>query len=149
MSQIETIVLKRMQIVETENGFEKKYLNEKRLPAVITNYSLSMGEKLGLISGSQLTDLGDIQQLFEAAINPKADKEKALKDIDLNKYLKVIYLAVLGGNPNIDLSYEDFTELYHEDTATIIDTYTKLVLATLTDGSNKFADGFKVSSKKK
>lgn len=152
MAKIETVVLKQMRIIETENGFEKEYYNEQQLPAIITNYSLSMGEKLGLIAGSQLTDLGDIQELFKVALNPRFDvnkAEKALKDIDINKYLKVIYLAVLGGNPNLNLTFEEFTSLYHEDTATIIDTYTKLVLATLVEKTNKFAEGFKNSTKKK
>jgi hypothetical protein len=149
MANIETVVLKQMQVIETENGFETRYFNERKLPATITNYSLSMGEKMGLIQGSQLTDIGDIQQIFEAAINPNIDKEKALKDIDINKYLKVIYLAVIGVNRNLQLTFEEFTELYHEDVATIIDTYTKLVLGTMTEGINKFAQGFEKSTKKK
>lgn len=152
MGKIETVVLKNMRLIETENGYEKEYFNEQKFPAVITNYSLSMGEKLGLINGSQLSDLGDIQELFRVALNPRFDikkAEKALKDIDINKYLKVIYLAVLGGNPQLKLTFEEFSSLYHEDTPTIIDTYTKLILSTLTDEVNKFAEGFQKSIKKK
>jgi hypothetical protein len=152
MGKIQTVVLKNMRIVKTEDGYEKEYFNEQQLPAVITNYSLSMGEKLGLISGSQLSDLGDIQELFRVALNPRFDlkkAKKALKDIDINKYLKVIYLAVLGGNPQLKLTFEDFTSLYHEDTPTIIDTYTNLILSTLTEEVNKFAEGFQKSIKKK
>lgn len=150
MSKIETITLKQMEIIENENGeFEKVFTNERRLPASITNYSLSMGEKLGLIKGSQITDLADIEQLFQSAINPNADQTKALKDIDLTKYLKTIYLAVIGINPNIELTYEEFLSLYHEDTPTIINTYTNLVMATLTDNMDGFVKGLEQSTKKK
>lgn len=149
MSKIQTVVLKQMEIIETEEGFEKKYINEQKFPATITNYSLSMGEKMGLIKSSQLTDLTDIEQVFQSAIDPNVDMKKALSDIDLGKYLKVIYLAVIGANRNLHLTYEEFIELYHEDPATIIDTYTNLVLATLTEGINKFAQGLEQSTKKK
>lgn len=149
MAKIETVVLKQMEVIETEEGFETRYHNEQRFPASITNYSLSMGEKMGLIKSSQLTDLADIEQVFQSAINPDIDMQKALEEIDIGKYLKVIYLAVIGVNKQLNLTYEEFTELYHEDRATIIDTYTHLILGTLTDGLNGFADGLEKSTKKK
>src|SRR5690625_3399585 len=128
---IETITLKQMEIVETESGYEKRFLNEQNFPAAITNYSLSMGEKLELIESSTINDLTDVEGLFQAAIDPNADKEKALKNMNTGKYLKVIYLAIIGINKDLNLTYEEFTQLYHEDQATIIDTYTKLILATM------------------
>lgn len=149
MSKIETVTLKQMEIIQSEDGFEKRYFNEQKLPASITNYSLSMGEKMGLIKSSQLTDLTDIEQLFQSAIDPNVDQEKALQEIDRVKYLKVIYLAVIGINPGLNLTYEEFTQLYHEDTATIIDTYTNLILGTITDNINGFAKGIQESTKKK
>lgn len=149
MAKIETVILKQMEVIETENGFETRYYNEQKVPASITNYSLSMGEKLGLIKSSQLTDLADIEQVFQSAINPSVDMQEALEGIDIGKYLKVIYLAVIGVNRQLELTYEEFTELYHEDKATIIDTYTNLVLGTLTDDLNKFAEGLNQSTKKK
>lgn len=150
MAKIETVTLKQMEIVEVEDGvFEKRYFNEQKLPASITNYSLSMGEKLGLIKSSQLTDLADIEQLFHSAVNPEMDQEEALKNVDIGKYLKVIYLAIIGVNKGLNLTYEEFTELYHENNITIIDTYTNLVLGTLTEGMNNFAKGLEQSTKKK
>lgn len=149
MAKIETVTLKHMEIIETEEGFEKRYFNEQKFPASITNYSLSMGEKMGLIKSSQLTDLADIEQLFQSAINPNTDMEKALNEIDIGKYLKVIYLAVVGVNRGLNLTYEEFTELYHEDIATTVDTYTKLILGTLNENINGFAKGLQESTKKK
>lgn len=149
MAKVETVVLKEMKLIETEDEYEKHYYNERRVPASITNYSLAVGESMGLINSSQIADLADIQELFEAAIDPSADKEAALANLDVNKMNKVIYLAIIGMNTQIDLTYEDFLQLYHEDVTTTIDTYTNLVLATLTDGINKFATGFEKSTKKK
>lgn len=149
MAKIETVVLKEMEVIETENGYEQIFSNEKKFPAAITNYSLSMGEKTGLIKSSQLNDLVDIQKVFEAAINPDANKEEALKGIDTSRYLKVIYLAIVGVNPKLSLTYDEFTELYHEDVPQIIETYTNLVLATMPIVNNAFAEGFQKSTKKK
>lgn len=150
MAKIETVTLKNLEIIETEAGeFEKKYTNEKKFPASITNYSLSMGEKMGLIKSSQLEDLTDIQQLFHAAIDPNTDQDTALQGLDMSKYLKVIYLAVIGVNKGLNLTYEDFLDLYHEDKFTTIDTYTNLVLATFKEGANKFVQGLEKSTKKK
>ncbi len=149
MAKVETVILKELELVETEEGYEKKYHNERRVPASITNYSLAVGESMGLIESSQITDLADIQELFEAAINPKSDRSAALANLDVTKMNKVIYLAIVGMNNHIDLTYEEFLHLYHEDVTTTIDTYTNLVLATLTEGINKFAEGFEKSTKKK
>jgi len=149
MAKIETVVLKEMEVIETENGYEQIFSNEKKFPAAITNYSLGMGEKTGLIKSSQLNDLVDIQKVFEAAINPDANKEEALKGIDTSRYLKVIYLAIVGVNPKLSLTYDEFTELYHEDVPQIIETYTNLVLATMPIVNNAFAEGFQKSTKKK
>jgi len=149
MAKIETVVLKEMEVIETENGYEQIFSNERKFPAAITNYSLSMGEKTGLIKSSQLNDLVDIQKVFEAAINPDANKEEALKGIDTSRYLKVIYLAIVGVNPKLSLTYDEFTELYHEDVPQIIETYTNLVLATMPIVNNAFAEGFQKSTKKK
>lgn len=104
---------------------------------------------MGLIESSQLTDLADIQQLFDSVTDRNISEEEALQGIDLSKYLKVIYLAVIGVNPNMQLTYEEFTQLYHEPNFKIIETYTNLVLAAFTEGANQFAEGFKKSTKKK
>lgn len=138
-----------MKIVEVDGEYEQRFFNEKKFPASITNYSLSMGEKMGLIKSSQLNDLTDIQRVFESAIDPKANKTTALEGIDTARYLKVIYLAVVGVNPHLNLTYDEFTGLYHEDVPKILETYTSLVLATMPIADNNFSKGFQNSTKKK
>ena len=84
---------------------------------------MHLGEKLGLIKSSNITDLADLDAVFRSALDPEANREEALKGVDTTKYLKVIYLSIMGVNPGLDLTYEQFTHLYHEDIPTTIETY--------------------------
>ncbi|WP_054751369.1 hypothetical protein [Piscibacillus salipiscarius] len=148
MPKVEIVTLKDMEVIEVDGEYETRFMNEKRYPAAITNYSLSMGEKMGLTKGSQLTDLIKLsamesvrrdleqQQLSEESI-------EAAEGIDIHNYLKVIYLAIIGLNRKLDLTFDDFLEKYHEDTLTIIQTYVSLVLASMNINKNQFAEGFK------
>ena len=154
MAKIEMITLKDMEIREVDGEYEQHFFNEKRYPAAITNYSLNMGEKLGLVKGSQLTDLvklANLGTLSREMENGSLTEESviAAEGIDINKYLKTIYLSMIGLNKQLELSYEDFLEKYHEDTADTINTYTKLVLASVNIDKNKFAEGLDKSTSKK
>ncbi|GAF63643.1 putative aldehyde dehydrogenase [Bacillus sp. TS-2] len=147
--RLEMITLKEAEMIE-ENGEHKQvFINEKKFPAAITNYSMHLGEKLGLIKSSNITDLADLDAIFRAAIDPKVNQADALKGVDTTKYLKVIYLSIMGVNPGLELTYEQFTHLYHEDIPTTIEIYGALVLATMPVDQNAFADGFKNTTKKK
>lgn len=153
------ITLKDMKLekVVRENGeyeYEQRFYNEKQYPAAITNYSLNMGEKLGLIAGSQLTDLvrlANLDVLSREMQNGGITEESviATEGIDINKYLKTIYVSIIGLNKELELSYDEFLRKYHEDMADIINTYTKLVMASVNLDKNKFADGLNESTSKK
>lgn len=119
--------------------FIEIYKNEKKFPASITNYSMALGERTGLIESSQMTDLKEVQKIFQAALNPSQHTEDLTDGLDINKYLKIIYLSIMGVNPNLNLTFDDFTRLYHEDIPTIIDTFTDLVLGTMNIDENGFA----------
>lgn len=137
---------------ENENGdFEVKYINHQKYPAAITNRSFYLGEQMGLIKGSQMTDLHGVQQVFEAAIQPGENRENALKGLDHNQSLKVIYLAVMGMNKDLKLTFEDFTEKFHESIEDTTNLFTDLVLETVAEGlsENNFAKGLINSTKKK
>lgn len=85
MKKIETVTLKELEVVQNENGeFEQRFVNEKKYPAAITNYSLHLGEKLGLIEGSQLTDLLKLAELEKVTQNVSANEitEEALMATD-------------------------------------------------------------------
>src|SRR5699024_11832552 len=109
---METIVLRDVEIVDNNGKFEKQYTNEQRFPASITNYSLYMGEKLGLLEGSQITDIEDVQKLFDQVLTENVTEEQMLKEIDLNRYLKIIYLSIIGTTPHLNLTYDDFVKRY-------------------------------------
>lgn len=150
--KIQTVTLREKQIIETENGYEEVVVHEQKYPASITNYSLSMGEKLGLIESSQVHDLADLEQVFLTALNPNTelhDVKEMVDNTDRVKFLKVIYLAIIGVNPQLKLTYDEFTQLYHEDFATTVEIYTNLVLGLLTESTNNFAKGWQNSTKKK
>lgn len=152
MADIQTVTLRKYETVETENGFENQLVSEQRFPASITNHSLYMGEKLGLIESNKVTDLSDLNALFESALNPKADMQdmkNALNQVDQIKYLKVIYLAIIGMNPDLNLTFDEFTQLYHENIADTIELYSNLVASLLNERANNFVEGLKKSTKKK
>lgn len=49
MPKVEIVTLKDMEVIEVDGEYETRFMNEKRYPAAITNYSLSMGEKWDLL----------------------------------------------------------------------------------------------------
>ncbi|MFC0525775.1 hypothetical protein ACFFGV_19540 [Pontibacillus salicampi] len=155
MAKFEKITLKDREIVETEEGdFEERFLNERHYPAAITNYGLNIGEKMGLLEGSNLTDLLKLANLekLQSDISRNFISEESMEasdEIDIVKYLKVIYIALIGINKNLQLSFDEFTEKYHDTTPTIMQTYTRLVMASLSVKQNKFAEGLQKSTKKK
>src|SRR5690625_2637502 len=87
--------------------FVEVYKNEQKLPASITNYSMALGERTGLIKSSQMTDLKEVQKIITAALNPNEHTEELTDGLDINKYLKIIYLSVVGVNPKLDLTFDD------------------------------------------
>ena len=48
---------------------------------------MHLGEKLGLIKSSNITDLADLDAVFRSALDPEANREEALKGVDTTKYL--------------------------------------------------------------
>lgn len=150
MAKIEMITLKDMKVEEVNGEYVQKFYNEKQYPAAITNYGLAMGEKLGLLEGSNLTDIVKIASL-EQLMSGNGATEHVLEDDRVNetKYLKGIYVALIGINPDLDLSYEEFTQKYHENTITTMRTYARLVMNTLPSKDNQFAKGLEKSTKKK
>lgn len=105
--------------------FENITWNEKEYPSAITNYSLSMGEKLGLLEGSNLTDV-----------------------LDSDSYLAVIYLSLIGPNKNLNISYEDFLGGITLSPKQILESYTNLIESSTEMKPNKFASGLEQSTSK-
>lgn len=100
------------------------HVGEKSYPAAVTNHSLSMGEKLGLIKNSQLTDL-----------------------IETDYHLGVVYLSIIGMNKNLDLSISEFADNYKPSTDELVGNYRNLITACTDIKQNNFAKSFKAVTK--
>src|SRR5690554_1802447 len=90
-----TITLKEKEVKEVDGEFVETFVNEKRFPAAITNYSMALGERTGLLESSQMTDLKEVQKIFEAALNPGNHIDERTEGLNVTKYLKIIYLSIM------------------------------------------------------
>jgi hypothetical protein len=145
---IQTITLKELNVYEEDGVFKEKYINEKKVPAMLTNYSLKIGKDTGLIEGSLLSDVIKLQQIQKIEENPKEAAE-ALSYLDETECLKVIYLACAGLKKEFEYSFDSFVAHYHEDTQTTLQTYGDLIKDLVQKDPNQFAKGLQDSTKKK
>jgi rubrerythrin len=145
---IHSISLKELEVYEENGSFKERYINEKKIPAMLTNYSLKMGKDTGLTKGSLLSDVIKLQAVQEIEENPEKAAE-ALTYLDEIECLKVIYLACAGLNKSFDMSFDSFVANYHEDTQTTLQMYATLIKDLVQKDPNQFAKGLKDSTKKK
>nr|BDD47232.1 hypothetical protein 6 [Bacillaceae bacterium] len=150
--KIQTITLKEFEVIEVNGQFEKRITNSMRYPACLTNKSLQLGKDLGLLQSSKIVSLLGFDEVDSNLIDQ--DKEQAAKevlnDFDILRYVKVIYLSLIGFNKNLELTYEDFLEMYDESTEKTMDLFSKLIESYMSsDTSNNFAKGLQQSTKKK
>jgi hypothetical protein len=109
--------------------FELIVVDGKTYPAAITNYSLSLGEKIGLLGGSNLNDI-----------------------LETDSLMKVIYLSLIGVKNNFTMNYDDFLEIFKGKEIgkeILIEIYTRLTHAAINKTPNEFAKGFISSTSKK
>lgn len=148
---IQIVELKEIDIVETSEGFEQRFINVKKYPAFLTNASIKRGYDLGFLESSLFEDLLKLKGL-ETIINASnAEEDKALEIMgafDENKLISLIYLGVIGANRKLDMSFEDFLELYHLSFAETIQLYANLIMSFIS-GDNSFAKGLNASTKNK
>lgn len=147
---IERIHLYDIEIVEIEGEFKEIKRNEETLPGMLTNHSLYVGKRDGLLETSLTKELYNIIGAFEkTGVDPKAVTEegleeygvemfKALADVaDEDKIMKVIYLSLIGANPRLEYTFEDFVLKYHGDFEEKMETYVSLI-STLASKDNNF-----------
>lgn len=107
--------------------FELVRINEKLYPAALTNHSLSLGEKIGIIKGSHLEDV-----------------------MESEFHLGVLYIAVMGVHKHLNLSLDDFMVSYNPIDDEGIQNYNNILNNCTDMKSNNFAKGFeKVTNKVK
>ncbi|TLS37737.1 hypothetical protein [Pseudalkalibacillus caeni] len=150
--KISSIELKDVEIIELENGeFEKRYINPKRYPAFLTNRALATGKRLGITKSSLFAEIVKLSDVIgdEDEINSDDLTPEQAEVIDADKYLPVIYLAVIGANKTLELSYEEFLDKYQGDIEEIVNDYMELVLPYLQQDPNEFKKGLEKSTSKK
>lgn len=150
--KISTIELKEVEIIELEDGsHEKRYVNPKKYPAFLTNRSLAKGKNMGITKSSLISELVEIQGLVgnKGEIDAENLTVEQAEIMDSEKYLPVIYLGIVGANKNLNLSFDEFLDLYHGDFEQILNDYVELVMPYIQANPNKFKKGLEQSTKKK
>lgn len=153
--KIIAIELKELQIIEKEDGsYEHGFTNKRKVPAMITNFSLKRGRDLGITESGLLTDLFKLKSISNKSkkqsdefinaddlLNDGID-EDGLDAISPEKITPVIYLGIIGANPKISLSFDDFLELYHEDIEVMMQQYSELIQGLFANQTNNYAKGY-------
>lgn len=149
--KIQTVTLKEFEINEVDGQFEKRIINSKKYPAALTNKSLQLGKDLGLLQSSKLVSLLGFDEVDSNLIDKNQEEavKEVLNDFDILRYVKVIYLSLIGFNKHLDLTYEDFLEMFDETTETTMELFSKLIEAYMSNDTNNFAKGLQQSTKKK
>lgn len=143
MKKIQSIELYNLKIVELENGeYAEVKENNKKFPLFITNKSLQYGRDKGFIESSLMEDLLKVLQSQQNPDMSEDDKNiAALKSMNEDRAIKVIYLAYFGAAGSSAMSYEEFLDMYHLDFTETIQLYAELVASTFKESKNQFADG--------
>lgn len=153
--KIIAIELKELQIIEKEDGsYEHGFTNKRKVPAMITNFSLKRGRDLGITESGLLTDLFKLKSISNKSKKQSDDfinaddllndgiDEDGLDAISPEKITPVIYLGIIGANPKISLSFDDFLELYHEDIEVMMQQYSELIQGLFANQTNNYAKGY-------
>ncbi|KMM38596.1 hypothetical protein [Guptibacillus hwajinpoensis] len=151
-TKISTIELKEVEVIELENNeFETRFVNPKKYPAFLTNRSLATGMRLGITKTSLITNLVQMQGLVgkDGKIDPENISEEQAEFIDADRDLPVIYLGIMGANKSLDLTFEEFLDLYHGDLEKLLNDYLDLVMVYLNQNPNEFRKGLEASTSKK
>ena len=146
--QIQKVELKEVEVKEVNGEFEKTFINVKVHPAFLTNAAVKKGFDMGLLESSLFEDLLKLKGL-ETLVSQsnEEDSMKLLNAFDEQKLIAVIYLAVLGANKNIGLSFDEFLEMYHLPLTETVQLYANLIVGLVSD-SNEFAQALQKQTKK-
>lgn len=145
---VQTIELKEIQFVEVNGEFEQVFGDAKKYPAFLTNAAVKKGFDMGIIESSLFEDLLKLKGLESLVSSDKEeDATKLLGAFDEQKLIAVIYLGVLGANKNLNMSFDEFLELYHYELPETLQIYANLI-AGMVSKSNNFATALQKQAKK-
>lgn len=133
--KINKITLVDVEIKEVDGEYQKHYFNETNYPAFLTNYALKKGKEMGLIESSLVNEVMNWS---------KGNTEDQFNE---NKMLPLLYLSILGAEPDIELTYEEFVRRYHYSLSDTMELYSDLV-DSITESENNFSRGLINSTNK-
>lgn len=141
--KIHSLELYDVKIVELDNGeFAEVKDNKKRYPLFLTNKSLQYGRDKGFIETSLIEDMLKILHSQQKPDMTNDEKNiEAIRSLNEEKAIKVIYLGYRGASPQNAMEFEDFLDKYHLDFTETIQLYAELVTSTIREGKNNFATG--------
>lgn len=158
---IEKVELYDIEIVEIEGEFKQIKRNEEVRPCLLTNHSLYVGKRDGLLETSLVNELYNVVSAFaDSGVDPAKVKEEDLADYgtemfknlagvaDEDKITKIIYLGLIGANPKLEYTFEEFILKYHGDFEEKMTTYVSLI-STLVSKDNNFKIEFESKTSKK
>lgn len=153
--KIQKVILKELdEAIEVDGEFEARFINEKKYPAYLTNYAVKRGFDEGLIGSSLWEDLVKIkgmQSIVEEIKDTGDQEEKGLKlmgAFDEQKLIAIIYLAVIGANKKLEITFDEFLEKYHYTLPETIELYAMLLTDLLSSNPNQFAGELQKAAKK-
>ena len=149
MPAIQTVELVVKEVVEIDGEYKEIEKDKKRVPCVISNYALKRGKDSGLLEGSLIADLMQMENIDS---KDEEKKIKAFQKIDQVEMAKLIYLGCIGANRKFadNYSFDDFLEVLHYDFGELMEIYYNLLQGIMPeDKENGFAKGLKKSTAKK
>jgi hypothetical protein len=162
MPIIQTVALCDIDIIEKDGVYEATEVNKRTVPAMLTNYSIEVGHRMGLLKGSLNADLINVMAAYlehGGSVETPADGQtqdipvEALRSlegiIEDTKVTSVIYLGCIGANRNFELSYDDFLAQYNGDPRERLQTYFNLITALKSNDKAAFAKEFKAKTSSK
>ncbi|MFJ7662957.1 hypothetical protein ACIQXW_11190 [Lysinibacillus sp. NPDC097162] len=147
--KIKKVELKEVEIKEVDGEFERTFINTKVHPAFLTNAAVKKGYDTGLLETSLFEDLLKLKGL-EKLISEVEDEKASLELLgafDEQKLISVIYLAVIGADKNLGLSFDEFLDRYHYPLTETIKLYADLIVGLMSE-SNEFAQALQKETKK-
>lgn len=138
---VEKVELYDLNFIEVDGDFRQEKQNRQVLPAMITNYALWYGKENGFLETSLMEELHKITGVYSGLQQP--EKDASVKEVekygadfmtefstitDESKMNKVIYLGLVGANPDLDLGYGDFLKKFHGDLTEQMEIYINLVV---------------------
>lgn len=140
--KIEKLTLKEVEVIEVNGEFEHRFINEKTYPVFLTNYALKKGKEMGYIESSLFNELAKLS-LMESAKKENGELDpSAIGDFDEGKALQIIYLALIGANKSLDITYDEFLSKYHEGLEETLLLYANLIGNLVSSDPNQFAKEF-------